>query len=70
RVLFRSDQFELYNATADPAELANLYGNAAYADTQAVMAKLLQAQRDAKRLTPLQEPWADGSTQQFPFTPS
>lgn len=65
-----ADQFELYNATADPAELANLYGNAAYADTQAVMAKLLQAQRDAKRLTPLQEPWADGSTQQFPFTPS
>jgi choline-sulfatase len=65
-----ADQFELYNATADPAELANLYGNAAYADTQAVMAKLLQAQRDAKRLTPLQEPWADGSMQQFPFTPS
>lgn len=63
-----ADQFELYNATADPAELANLYGNAAYADTPGGDGKLLQAQRDAKRLTPLQEPWASrGSTQQFPF---
>ncbi len=34
------------------------------------MAKLLGEQRNAKRLTPVQQPWADGSTQQFPFTPS
>ncbi|MDO8309321.1 MAG: sulfatase-like hydrolase/transferase [Actinomycetota bacterium] len=65
-----ADQFELYNATVDPAELTNLYGNPEYAATQQVMAKLLQAQRNAKRLAPVQEPWADGSAQQFPFTPS
>ena len=30
-----ADQFELYNATVDPAELTNLYGNPNYAATQA-----------------------------------
>ena len=65
-----ADQFELYNATTDPAELSNLYGNSDYATTQAVMAKLLDAQRAAKRLTPTIQPWADGTMQQFPFTPN
>ncbi len=65
-----ADQFELYNATTDPAEMSNLYGNSDYAATQAVMAKLLDAQRAAKRLTPTQQPWADGTMQQFPFTPN
>jgi len=65
-----ADQFELYNATRDPAELTNLYGNSDYATTQQVMAQLLSTQRSAKRLTPVQQPWADGTMQQFPFTPS
>jgi hypothetical protein len=65
-----ADQFELYNATTDPAELSNLYNNGAYAGAQAVMAKLLDVQRAAKRLTPTQQPWADGTMQQFPFTPN
>jgi choline-sulfatase len=65
-----ADQFELYNATTDPAEMSNLYGNPNYATTQAVMAKLLDAQRAAKRLTPTIQPWADGTMQQFPFTPN
>lgn len=65
-----ADQFELYNATTDPAEMSNLYGNSDYAATQAVMAKLLDAQRAAKRLTPTIQPWADGTMQQFPFTPN
>jgi hypothetical protein len=65
-----ADQFEMYNATVDPAELSNLYGNAAYADTQAVMSKLLDQQRAAKRLSPTMQPWADGTMQQFPFTPN
>lgn len=65
-----ADQFELYNATVDPAELTNLYGNPDYAATQTLLSKLLGEQRDVKRLTPVQEPWADGSAQQFPFTPS
>jgi choline-sulfatase len=65
-----ADQFELYNATVDPAELTNLYGNPDYSATQQLLAKLLGEQRDVKRLTPVQQPWADGSMQQFPFTPS
>lgn len=62
-----ADQFELYNTEADPAEMTNLYGNATYATTQAVMAKLLQVEKTAKRLTPVMQPWADGTMQQFPF---
>lgn len=64
-----ADQFELYNVTVDPAELINLYGNAQYAATQRLLATLLETERDAKRLTPTDQPWADGSTQQFPYTP-
>lgn len=61
------DQFELYNATADPAELSNLYGNPAYAVQQKTLEALLSAERTAKRLTPVQQPWSDGTAQQFPF---
>lgn len=56
--------------TRDPAELSNLYGNSDYAATQRLMSKLLGVERSAKRLTPTQQPWADGTSQQFPFTPS
>lgn len=64
------DEFELYNLSLDPAELTNLYANSAYAGPQAVLARLLKAEREAKRLAPVQQPWADGSMQQFPFSPS
>ena len=64
------DQYELYNVTEDPAELTNLYGNATYSYQLALLQKLLDAQVRAKRLSPIQQPWADGSAQQFPFTPS
>lgn len=62
-----ADQFELYNVTRDPAELTNLYGNSDYAATQQLMSKLLGEQRSLKRLTPTEQPWADGTAQQFPF---
>ncbi len=65
-----ADQFELYNASTDPAELANLYGNSNYAGIQQVMAALLNAERIAKRLEPTEQPWADGTMQQFPFVPN
>ena len=64
------EQFELYNATVDPAELVNEYGNAQFAEQLAIMQNLLDAQRKLKRLDPVIEPWADGSAQQFPFVPS
>ncbi|HBJ73405.1 MAG TPA: hypothetical protein DDY88_06830 [Actinobacteria bacterium] len=65
-----ADQFELYNVTRDPAELTNLYGNSDYAATQTLLSRLLAEQRSAKRLTPTQQPWADGTAQQFPYTPT
>ncbi|CAB4692846.1 MAG: sulfatase-like hydrolase/transferase [Actinobacteria bacterium] len=65
-----ADQFELYNASTDPAELVNLYGNSNYAGIQQVMAALLNAERSAKRLEPTEQPWADGTMQQFPFVAS
>jgi choline-sulfatase len=43
-------QFEMYNVTADPMELANLAGAAAYAAMEARLAVLLNQQRAAKRL--------------------
>jgi len=64
------DEFELYNVTSDPAEMSNLYGDSRFSTTQQVMADLLAAERAAKRLTPVQAPWADGTAQQFPFTPN
>ena len=65
-----ADQFELYNASTDPAELTNLYGNSSYNAPQQVMAALLNAERTAKRLAPTEQPWADGTMQQFPFVPN
>lgn len=63
------DQFEMYNVTADPGEMDNFYDNPDYADVQAKLAGILQAERTAKRLQPTMQPWADGSMRQFPFTP-
>ncbi|MFM8597537.1 MAG: sulfatase-like hydrolase/transferase [Verrucomicrobiota bacterium] len=65
-----ADQFEMYNLTADPAELTNLVGNADYSVQQAALAKILTAQRTAKRLEPVIMPWADGTAKQFPFVPT
>ncbi len=65
-----ADEFELYNVTTDPAEMSNLYGNPQFSRTQQVMVNLLAAERSAKRLTPVQAPWANGTAQQFPFTPN
>lgn len=65
-----ADEFELYNVTADPAEMSNLYGNPQFSEPQQLMVEFLAAERAAKRLTPVQTPWADGTAQQFPFTPN
>ncbi len=61
-----ADEFELYNLTLDPAELSNLYPDPAFAGVVSKMASLLSDQRQLKRLTPTQQPWADGSFVQFP----
>jgi len=65
-----ADQFEMYNATADPGEMTNLYDNPEFADIQSTLAGLLQTQRTTKRLQPTMQPWADGTYQQFPFVPT
>lgn len=64
------DQFELYNVSQDPTELTNLYGDSQYAKQLTAMQKLMDIQRETKRLSPVTAPWADGSAQQFPFNPS
>ena len=46
------DEFEMYNVSDDPMELSNLWGNAAYAAQQTLLAQLLEQQRCAKRLVP------------------
>lgn len=65
-----ADQWEMYNCTVDPTEMDNLAGNRDYAATQATLQAMLTAQRTRKRLNPTMQPWADGSSQQFPFVPS
>ncbi len=65
-----ADEFELYNTTVDPGEMNNLYNNSQYSDVQQTMVQLLDTERKAKRLTPVFAPWADGTIQQFPFTPN
>lgn len=65
-----ADQFELYNLSTDPTEMTNLAGNADYAAVQSTMQTLLNVQRSEKRLSPVMQPWADGTMKQFPFTPS
>ncbi len=47
------DEFEMYNVTADPLELANLFGRAEFASQQQTLAQLLEQQRAQKRLTPV-----------------
>jgi hypothetical protein len=64
------DQFEMYNVTVDPAELTNLAGNSDYAPQQQVLAKMLEVESSTKLLQPQMAPWANGSSQQFPFTDS
>ena len=64
------DEFEMYNVTADPAELTNLADNPTYSTQQTTLANLLNAQRTAKRLVPVNQPWANGSAQQLPFQPA
>jgi len=61
------DQFELYNVTRDPTEMTNLYGTADHQPVVTIMSRLLDVERAAKRLEPTFQPWADGTTQQFPF---
>ncbi len=52
------DEFEMYNISADPTELQNLYDNPAYAGTQALLADLLRQQACEKRRQPsVPEPW-------------
>lgn len=47
------EEFEMYNVTADPMELANLYMVPAFAAQQQTLAQLLDQQRAQKRLTPV-----------------
>ena len=47
--------------------MLNLYGVADHQPVLAIMQKLLDAERATKRLEPTYQPWADGTTQQFPF---
>jgi choline-sulfatase len=47
------DEFEMYNVTADPLELANLFGHSQFASQQQTLAQLLEEQRAQKRLTPI-----------------
>ena len=46
------EEFEMYNVTADPMELANLYGVGAFASQQQALVQLLAQQRTQKRLRP------------------
>jgi choline-sulfatase len=62
------DQIEVYNVSADPTEMNNLATNSAYTATVALLKNLLDEQRALKRLTPTEQPWADGSQIQFPYT--
>jgi choline-sulfatase len=47
------DEFEMYNVTADPMELANLYNVPAFAAQQQTLAQLLSQQHAQKRLQPV-----------------
>lgn len=63
------DEWETYNLTRDPMELRNLFGDPGSQATVALLQGILNEQRTLKRLTPLSQPWADGSQVQFGFDP-
>ncbi len=46
-------EYEMYNVTVDPMELNNLMLSAGYETMKAVLAELLQQQRELKRLEPI-----------------
>ncbi|MBI1352429.1 MAG: sulfatase-like hydrolase/transferase [Actinomycetales bacterium] len=64
------DEWELYCTSRDPMELSNLYGNPDYGPQLEILLAELNAQNAAKRRTPTNEPWADGSAIQFGFNPA
>jgi len=47
------EEYEMYNVTADPMELANLYNVAQFSSQQQTLAQLLAQQRAQKRLRPV-----------------
>jgi choline-sulfatase len=47
-----TEEFEMYNVSRDPMELNNLYNNGIHGEQQARLARILERQRCAKRLTP------------------
>lgn len=49
------EEFEMYNFTQDPTELANLANNPGYSATFSTLLGLLVEQRRLKRLTPAQQ---------------
>jgi|688.fasta_scaffold147121_1 choline-sulfatase len=53
------DEIEVYNVSRDPAELTNLATDPASQATIAKLAKLLAAQRKAKRHNPVKQPYTD-----------
>ena len=61
-VLPPADEFELYNMTLDPTELANLAGQSAYASVESSMVELLSQERTRKRLVPVPVPTTSGSS--------
>lgn len=46
------DQFEMYDVSADPMELKNLYDDGIHTVQQNLLLRLLEQQRRAERLTP------------------
>jgi choline-sulfatase len=52
-----ADEWEMYNISADPTELHNLYGDPSVSGTQAVLTDLLQQQACEKRLQPSTPVW-------------
>lgn len=47
-----TEEFEMYNVSRDPMELNNLYNDGIHGEQQARLARILERQRCAKRLTP------------------
>jgi len=64
------DQIEVYNLTQDPLEQTNLAKVRRYRSTVAELKALLKEQAAKKRLTPTQQPWADGVPGRFVYSRS